>query len=208
MGFPPGEAREESANASAHCDFFGAGRLRPADVKRLVESEAVSTSDMFVLVSDVWLDKPTTLSRLKMIFEGFDGSDAIPTMFVLMGDFCSTPLNTGNTQQGANFETYKQGFDRLADLLEHFPRLRCGTFPSTTLRVPDTCTVQSTGPTLPNPGYTRGLTRLTLSALIVPGKNRAGCSSPGRAIRASRRRYLGQGCGKAWWGGYRRCYPG
>ena len=156
MGFPPGEAREESANASAHCDFFGAGRLRPADVKRLVESEAVSTSDMFVVVSDVWLDKPTTLSRLKMIFEGFDGSDAIPTMFVLMGDFCSTPLNTGNTQQGANFETYKQGFDRLASLLEHFPRLRCGTFPSTTLRVPDTCTVQSTGPTLPNPGYTRG----------------------------------------------------
>mmetsp|Transcript_5497 Transcript_5497/g.20762 ORF Transcript_5497/g.20762 Transcript_5497/m.20762 type:complete len:632 (-) Transcript_5497:1071-2966(-) len=124
LGFPPGEAREESANASAHCDFFGAGRLRPADVKRLVESEAVSTSDMFVLVSDVWLDKPTTLSRLKMIFEGFDGSDAIPTMFVLMGDFCSTPLNTGNTQQGANFETYKQGFDRLASLLEHFPRLR------------------------------------------------------------------------------------
>lgn len=124
LGFPPAESREESANASAHCDFFGAGRLRPTDIARLVESEAASTSDMFVVISDVWLDKSNTLQRLRTIFEGFDGSDTIPAMFVLMGDFCSVPLNLGTTQAGHNFGTYSQGFDRLASLIEDFPRLR------------------------------------------------------------------------------------
>lgn len=51
------ESREDTRGATNYADFFGAGRLRPSDVQRLTQEEAASTSDMFVVLSDVWLDK-------------------------------------------------------------------------------------------------------------------------------------------------------
>ena len=70
LGFPP-RSRAESALAAAHRDFFGAGRLRPTDIARLLKSEATSTEDMFVVMSDVWLDRAARW-RLRAVFEGFD----------------------------------------------------------------------------------------------------------------------------------------
>ena len=128
LGFPPAESREESSVAAAHRDFFGAGRLRPADIPRLLKSEAASTSDMFVVMSDVFLDRAATLRRLKLVFEGFDSLDVAPAMFVLMGDFCSAPCHLGGGggggQSGVTFKSYARGFDKLAALIEEFPRLR------------------------------------------------------------------------------------
>jgi DNA polymerase epsilon subunit 2 len=129
LGFPPAESREESAVAAAHRDFFGAGRLRPADIARLLKSEATSTSDMFVVMSDVWLDRAATFRRLRAVFEGFDSLDTAPAMFVLMGDFCSKPCHLGGgggagARAGVTFKAYARGFDRLASLIEEFPRLR------------------------------------------------------------------------------------
>ena len=129
LGFPPAESREESALAAAHRDFFGAGRLRPTDIARLLKSEATSTEDMFVVMSDVWLDRAATFRRLRAVFEGFDSLDAAPAMFVLMGDFCSKPCHLGGgggagARAGVTFKAYARGFDRLASLIEEFPRLR------------------------------------------------------------------------------------
>ena len=127
LGFPPAESREESSVAAAHRDFFGAGRLRPADIPRLLKSEAASTSDMFVVMSDVFLDRAATLRRLKLVFEGFDSLDVAPAMFVLMGDFvapCHLGGGGGGGQSGVTFKSYARGFDRLAALIEEFPRLR------------------------------------------------------------------------------------
>ena len=129
LGFPPAESREESAVAAAHRDFFGAGRLRPADIARLLKSEATSTSDMFVVMSDVWLDRAATFRRLRAVFEGFDSLDTAPAMFVLMGDFCSKPCHLGGgggagARAGVTFKAYARGFDRLASLIEEFPCLR------------------------------------------------------------------------------------
>jgi DNA polymerase epsilon subunit 2 len=120
LGFPPAETREDTRNATNYADFFGAGRLRPSDIQRLTEEEAASTSDMFVVMSDVWLDKESTFTRLRAVFEGFDSLDVIPSMFVLMGDFTSTPF--GPTHY--DFAGYTRGFDQLAALVEDFPRLR------------------------------------------------------------------------------------
>ena len=86
----------------------------------MVEEEAASTSDMFVVLSDVWLDRESTFARLRTVFEGFDSLDAIPSMFVLMGDFSSQPF--GPTRFG--FGDYAKGFDKLAELVREFPRLR------------------------------------------------------------------------------------
>ena len=120
LGFPPAESREDTRNATNYADFFGAGRLRPLDIERLTDEEAASTSDMFVVLSDVWLDKETTFVRLRAVFEGFDSLDVIPSMFVLMGDFTSQPF--GPTHY--DFAGYARGFDQLAELIEDFPRLR------------------------------------------------------------------------------------
>ena len=111
LGFPPAESREESALAAAHRDFFGAGRLRPTDIARLLKSEATSTEDMFVVMSDVWLDRAATFRRLRAVFEGFDSLDAAPAMFVLMGDFCSKPCHLGGgggagARAGVTFKAY------------------------------------------------------------------------------------------------------
>jgi DNA polymerase epsilon subunit 2 len=86
----------------------------------MVDEEAASTSDMFVVLSDVWLDRESTFTRLRTVFEGFDSLDAIPSMFVLMGDFSSKPF--GPTHFG--FVEYSKGFDKLAELVREFPRLR------------------------------------------------------------------------------------
>ena len=120
LGFPPAESREDTRNATNFIDFIGAGRLRPKDIERMVDEEAASTSDMFVVLSDVWLDRESTFTRLRTVFEGFDSLDAIPSMFVLMGDFSSKPF--GPTHFG--FVEYSKGFDKLAELVREFPRLR------------------------------------------------------------------------------------
>jgi DNA polymerase epsilon subunit 2 len=120
LGFPPAESREDTRNATNFIDFIGAGRLRPKDIERMVEEEAASTSDMFVVLSDVWLDRESTFTRLRTVFEGFDSLDAIPSMFVLMGDFSSKPF--GPTHFG--FVEYSKGFDKLAELVREFPAFK------------------------------------------------------------------------------------
>ena len=120
LGFPPAESREDSLAAINFADLFGAGRLRPADLANLTASEAESTSDMFVVLSDVWLDRDATFARLRAVFEGFDSLDVIPSMFVLMGDFASVPFGPTHF----DFAAYSRGFDRLAELVRDFPRLR------------------------------------------------------------------------------------
>ena len=125
LGFPPAESREDSAVAAAHRDFFGAGRLTPSDTQRLLQQEAASTSDMFVVMSDVFLDRAATMRRLRAVFEGFDSLETAPAMFVLMGDFCSEPCHLGGFDgKNTTFKSYARGFDRLAALIEEFPRLR------------------------------------------------------------------------------------
>jgi len=121
LGHPPAESREDTRAATNYADFFGAGRLSPASVRDLERAEAASTSDMFVILSDPWLDREATFARLRAVFEGFDALDAIPAMFVLMGDFCSEPFGPAGSHA---FAKYRRGFDRLAALLREFPRLR------------------------------------------------------------------------------------
>ena len=75
---------------------------------------------MFVVLSDVWLDRDATFARLRAVFEGFDSLDVIPSMFVLMGDFASVPFGPTHF----DFAAYSRGFDRLAELVRDFPRLR------------------------------------------------------------------------------------
>ena len=75
---------------------------------------------MFVVLSDVWLDQQRTFDRLEKMFDACDAQDVIPGLIVFMGDFTSTPFGLTH----CDFTAYKEGFDRLADMLEDYPRLR------------------------------------------------------------------------------------
>ncbi|KAL0356392.1 UNVERIFIED_CONTAM: DNA polymerase epsilon subunit B [Sesamum radiatum] len=55
-GFPPLEDREKSVTMFAGIDFFGGGSLTKEETIRLAELERGAVNDMFIILSDVWLD--------------------------------------------------------------------------------------------------------------------------------------------------------
>lgn len=58
---------------------------------------------IFIILSDVWLDQPRVLDRLRKLFEGYMTTEWIPAAFILMGDFVSEPF----TYNGVMFQKYK-----------------------------------------------------------------------------------------------------
>lgn len=98
LGFPPAETRGETLSVTVGVDFFGAGALRPADRQRLEELQPQAASDMFIVLADVWLDKPEVVRGLKAILEGF--TDDPPAAFVLMGDFQSSAFGPVSANLG------------------------------------------------------------------------------------------------------------
>ena len=51
----------------------------------LVRLEEEAEETMFVMLSDVHLDSPEVMHKLRLMFEGFSMVDTPPAMFVLMG---------------------------------------------------------------------------------------------------------------------------
>ena len=122
LTFPPAETRAATRNATNALDFFGAGHiLRPNELEELEEKELERVGERFIVLSDVWLDQPRTFDRLAKMFDAFDSQEEdVPGLIVFMGDFTSKPF--GPTHY--DFRAYSEGFDKLAELLEEYPRLR------------------------------------------------------------------------------------
>ena len=121
LTFPPSESRENTRNATNALDFFGAGHiLRPTELPELEEKEMERIGEQFVVLADVWLDQQRTFDRLAKLFEAFDSQEDVPGLMVFMGDFTSTPFGPTHF----DFRAYSAGFDKLAELLEDYPRLR------------------------------------------------------------------------------------
>lgn len=55
-GFPPLEDRDKSLKSHAGLDFFGGGALTKEETLRLADLERRAVNDMFVIISDIWLD--------------------------------------------------------------------------------------------------------------------------------------------------------
>mmetsp|Transcript_33642 Transcript_33642/g.76076 ORF Transcript_33642/g.76076 Transcript_33642/m.76076 type:complete len:410 (+) Transcript_33642:176-1405(+) len=115
MGFPPPEPRSEALEAiGPSLDLFKSGFTRP-QLARMQELEAKDSDAMFVLVSDLNLDKPGVLEKLRTMFEAFEECEPLP-LFVLIGDFTSKPI-VGDAAQLVNH------FKALADLISEFEHL-------------------------------------------------------------------------------------
>jgi hypothetical protein len=78
-------------DATGNENFFGGPNIRIEDFAQLEDQEHAAESDMFVVLSDVWLDLPATFIKLRNVFEGFSQVEVVPSLFVLMGNFSSQP---------------------------------------------------------------------------------------------------------------------
>lgn len=92
-GFPPLEDREDSLRSLGGLDFFGGGMLSKEETLRLEALEMNAVNDMFVILSDIWVDSDETMEKLGTVLDGYENVEVVPSLFVFMGNFCSRPCN-------------------------------------------------------------------------------------------------------------------
>ncbi|EGD72114.1 hypothetical protein PTSG_00131 [Salpingoeca rosetta] len=109
---PPAEPRAQTDNVFSGTNFFG-GHFKEDDRAALIEEEMTQDS-MFVILSDVWLDKPEVLAKLRTLFEGYSGAEPETVKYILMGNFLSAPYGKDARQ------TLEQCFNELADIIAQF----------------------------------------------------------------------------------------
>eukprot|EP00742_Colponemidia_sp_Colp-10_P009321 GILJ01010153.1.p1 GENE.GILJ01010153.1~~GILJ01010153.1.p1 ORF type:complete len:545 (+),score=81.60 GILJ01010153.1:34-1635(+) len=117
---PSYELRRSSVAACGNLDLFG-GTRSPQDLYRLATMEKHNIDSMIVTLSNVHLDLPQVMEKLRSLFEGY--SDIVPSMFVLMGNFTSRPFGQGYD----DMYQLKGYFDELADMISEFPSLCQGS---------------------------------------------------------------------------------
>ncbi|KAJ3705898.1 hypothetical protein LUZ61_009603 [Rhynchospora tenuis] len=118
-GFPPLENREVSVKQLMGLDFFGGGILSAEETLRLSELEEIAVNDMFVILSDVWLDNEETMEKLAVVLDGYESVEAVPSLFVLMGNFCSKPCNLAFH----SFSDLRMQFKKLGEMIQSRKRI-------------------------------------------------------------------------------------
>ncbi|KAJ1981359.1 DNA-directed DNA polymerase epsilon, subunit B [Dimargaris xerosporica] len=117
IGLPPPESRIASRALLGKINFFGGPLvIQGADVLQHIQDEFGEAS--MVVLSDVWLDSPIVLDKLKTLFRGFEAS-SIPLAFVFMGSFSSEPF----LMSGKESLRYKGLFDNLATIIQSYRQL-------------------------------------------------------------------------------------
>eukprot|EP00249_Psilotum_nudum_P007247 c20426_g1_i1 orf=272-1837(+) len=122
-GFPPLENRSVSLAATAGTDFFGGGVLTAEETLQLGQLEKKAINDMFVILSDVWLDHSETFEKLQTILDGYEMVEMVPSLFVFLGNFCSRPCNIASH----NFSELRSYFNKLGSMIASHPRIKEGS---------------------------------------------------------------------------------
>ncbi|KAI9366064.1 DNA polymerase alpha/epsilon subunit B-domain-containing protein [Zopfochytrium polystomum] len=118
LAMPPPESRQLTISTFGYnADFFGSPQ-ETDDPETLLQIEKGMNTAALVFISDIWLDQPTVMRKLRLLFEGYSAS-VCPLAFVLIGNFSSKPFlyNTANT------EAFIESFAALANLINEFPDL-------------------------------------------------------------------------------------
>ena len=142
----------------------GPGDLTEEALTHLV-GEVPSDATM-AIVSGIMLDDPLTVEKLSAMLTGFEEVDAIPSVYVFMGDFISRKFNPFG---GDSLRAFQKGFDSLAQILSKHPRtLEC----SKIVIVPGVSRDPGTG-ILPQPPFSDSLLRGIASRFpnVVLGSN-------------------------------------
>lgn len=138
IGSPPVERRdislginlkaEDLGGGFGWADFLGLGSERAVGTRmrklesRLVgpESDIDEDARKMVILSEVTLDQPSTLTALRKLLEQYEAAEQLPMGFVLAGDFSSKAAMAG---AGTGSIEYKELFNELAAVLSDFPAL-------------------------------------------------------------------------------------
>ncbi|KAF1883037.1 hypothetical protein Lal_00003219 [Lupinus albus] len=119
-GFPPLEDRDKSLKQLSGQDFFGGGTFTREETIKLEEMERRAVNDMFVILSDIWVDNEEALGKLETVLDGFESVEVVPSLFVFMGNFSSHPCNL-------SFHTYstlRLQFGKLGQIIAAHSRLK------------------------------------------------------------------------------------
>jgi len=119
LGLPPFESRESALASMKGVNLFGG---KPIQEVKLTAEEEVEMNRLFIVLSDVWLDKPRVVEKLKAVLHGYEQMEPPPAAFVLMGNFLSQPVGAGNSELG--LETVDGLFAQLAELFNECPTLK------------------------------------------------------------------------------------
>nr|XP_043634712.1 DNA polymerase epsilon subunit B [Erigeron canadensis] len=119
FGFPPLEDREKSASLFTGLDYFGSGTLGKEDTEKLARMESAATNETFVILSDVWLDNEETMAKLEIMLDAYEAVPVVPSLFVLMGNFCSQPFNLAYN----SFPSIRSNFGKLGQMIGNHQRL-------------------------------------------------------------------------------------
>ncbi|KAF7813463.1 DNA polymerase epsilon subunit B [Senna tora] len=119
-GFPPLEDRDKSLNLIAGHDFFGGGTFTKEETIRLADMEKRAVNDMFVILSDIWLDSEEAMGKLETVLDGFESVEVVPSLFVFMGNFSSHPCNLSFH----SYSSLRLQFGKLGQMIAAHPRLK------------------------------------------------------------------------------------
>ncbi|KAJ1554511.1 DNA polymerase epsilon subunit 2, partial [Nowakowskiella sp. JEL0078] len=115
VGMPPPEDRNLTLSVfGSNVDFYPTKHSEDS----LIQIEKKHEDVTLVMLSDVWLDVPEVLAKLRILFEGYSNA-IIPLAFIFFGNFTS-----GNSGCGAmGMKKIQECFSTFADLICEFPSL-------------------------------------------------------------------------------------
>ena len=116
MTHPPPESRWDSAQMMSGVEMLGIIPESPVHA-RLQKLENSRPNSMFVIISNVHIDLPEVMAKLRVLFKGF--KSAPPTLFVFIGNFTSRPFGQGHDDAAE----LRRHFDALAALIAEFPTI-------------------------------------------------------------------------------------
>lgn len=118
LALPPPEDRGKSIEAIGTADIFG-NNVRPSQLLPMHEHEKRSVDTMFVIISDLQLDRPNVCDNLRSVFEGF--SDCANVHYILIGPFAGRAVLGGGHSGGDALEA---ALGVLGDIICSFPSIR------------------------------------------------------------------------------------
>lgn len=113
------EKREATLSMLTHPDLSVATNYAEP-LHELNQMEAQAKNARFVVISEVWLDQPQILERLKFLFEGFNAQGSLPELFIMIGPFSSNPPKDGPRA----WSHYQDLFDGFAEFIERIKNVR------------------------------------------------------------------------------------
>lgn len=73
------------------------------EICKQYEMEKDNVGEIFIIISDVQLDKPLVIEKLQTLFQGFEDQDDVNPLFILMGSFITKPMNTSGGREAIRY---------------------------------------------------------------------------------------------------------